>query len=439
MSDIKAQLRTYLETIPEVTIDEIKLAAAPTGDLNTAMVHPHPQRSSQWKGPLIAAGTAVAIVVVVAAVVLVLRGGSVGVSDTPVTETSTTIVPAETTVAPPASTVPPIAGAGGVVTVVVSDLTDAVGNELAGVLMSYDSVSPETYKWDGVAGFTTIVDTEPFSATQTLGDVAEAWPDDPSDGQWPWPSGTATIPAGDYSLWLWTGTGYCCYSRWMPADNPGLRGCELRVSTTGQDQTIYVKDIPHDEGPCTTDAETAVTGTVTIELDALSGMEGYRILAVVWSETSDPNLDGGAFWTIVDTDPFSDNDRVHPPIFPNHDTEAGDVEGWAADDYFWDSVAQLEPGRYRIDVFANPGELKPFGSHIPASPVERSCEVTIDVTAGQNTAIVITDIPIERGPCVGAAGPIPGRPAQVGEQSILSRSMGRPTVSSRPFPSTRNP
>jgi len=403
MSDIKAQLRTYLETTPEVTIDEITIAATPTSDIDTAMTHPRPQRSSQWKGPLVAAGTAVAIVVVVAAVVLVLRGGSVGVSDRPVTETSTPIVPAETTVAPPATTAPPIAGAGGVVTVVISDLTDAAGNEFAGVLMSHDAESG----WDGVAGFATTVDADPFSTTQTLGDVAEAWSDDPSDGQWPWPSGTATIPAGDYSLWLFTGTDYCCYSRWMPAGSPGLRGCELRVSTTGQDQTIYVKDIPHDEGPCTTDPETAVTGTATIELDALSGMEGYRILAGVWSETSELPLVGGSFWTIVDTAPFSDNDRVHPPIFPNPDTQLDDHGGWAADDYFWDSVAQLAPGRYRIDIWANPGELRPFGSHIPASPIKRSCSIDVDVTAGEDTTIVVTGVPMEHGPCAVAAEPIP--------------------------------
>ena len=171
MSDIKVQLRTYLETTPEVTIDEIRIAAAPTSGVDTAMTHPRPQRSSQWKGPLVAAGTAVAIVVVVVAAVVALRGGSVGVFDSRVTETSTTIVPAETTVAPPATTVPPITGAGGVVTVVVSDLTDAAGNDLAGVLMSYDAESPKTYKWDGVAGFTTTVDTDPFSISPALGDV----------------------------------------------------------------------------------------------------------------------------------------------------------------------------------------------------------------------------------------------------------------------------
>ena len=219
-----------------------------------------PQGPGRWRGPLVAVGTAAAIVVAVAVVVLVLRGGSVGVSDTPVTETSVPVVPSETTVPVTATTVPPVAGPGGVVTVVVSDLTDAAGNDLAGVLMSYDAQSPDDYKWDGVAGFATTVDADSLSTSQTFGEVTEAWPEDPSEGLWPWPTGTASVPAGDYTLWLWTGKDYCCYSRWVPAATPGLRFCELRVSTTGQDQTIYVTDIPSDAGPCPTDPATAVTG-----------------------------------------------------------------------------------------------------------------------------------------------------------------------------------
>jgi hypothetical protein len=232
-----------------------------------------------------------------------------------------------------------------------------------------------------------------------LGEVTEALPEDWSDGMWPWPTGTARVPAGDYTLWLWTGKDYCCYSRWVPAASPGLRFCELRVSTTGQDQTVYVTDIPSDDGPCPTDPATAVTGTVTIELDALSGMKGYRLLAGVWSETADPPLVGAAFWTTIDTDLFSDTDLVHPPIFPNPRAEDPNLDGWGAEDYFWGETAQLEPGRYRIDLWANPGELAPYGSHIPASPIERTCTLDVDVTAGQNTTVVITGIPADGEPC----------------------------------------
>ncbi len=392
MSDIKAQLRSYLETTPEVTIDEIKIAAAPTGDVEAAMARPRPQRPGRWSGPLVAAGTAVAIVATVAGVMFVLRGGSVGVSDTAPTETSAAVVPSETTV-------PLAAGSGGVVTVVVSDLTDALGNDLAGVLMAYDAESPKAYKWDGVAGFAVTVDADPFSTSQPLGDVAQEWAKDSDDALWPWPSGTAMVPAGDYSLTLWTGKDYCCYSRWVPADSPGLRFCELSVSLTGHDQTIYIADVPAHGGPCPTDPATAVTGTITITLEGISGLQGHRLLAGVWSETADDPLVGGAFWTIIDSDPFTDTDFVHPPIVPNPRSEDWEIEGWGADDYFWGQTAQLAPGRYQINVWANPGELAPYGSHIPASPIERTCTLDVDVTAGQNTTVVITGIPADGEPC----------------------------------------
>ena len=405
MSEIKTQLRAYLETTPEVTFGEIMTAARDAED-GVEKVRPFPQQPGRWKGPLVAAGTAVAIVVAVAALLLVLRGGSVGVSDTPVTETSDAVIPPATTVPTTATSVPSVAGVGGAITVVITDLTDAAGNDLAGVLMSYDGESPGApswapgaYKWGGVAGFATTVDADPFSASQTLGEVTEEDTAQWDDGLWPWPTGTASVPAGDYVLALWTGKDYCCYSRWAPAASPGLRGCELQVATTGQAQTIYVTDIPSEDGPCPTDPATAITGTVTIELDGVPDMEGYQLLAGVWSEAADPPLVGGAFWTIIDSDPFSDSDRVHPPIYPNPDVDNSETEGWGADDYFWDLTAQLKPGRYQIDLWANPGELSPYGSHIPASPIERTCTVDIEVTAGENTTVVITDIPADGEPC----------------------------------------
>ena len=248
MSEIKTQLRAYLETTPEVTFGEILTAVALDAEDGVEMARPRPQRPSLYRGLLVAAGTAVAIVVAVAALLLVLRGGSVGVSDTPVTETTDAVIPPATS---------------------------------------------------------------------------------------------------------------------------------------------------------------AVTGTVTIELDGVSGMEGYRLLAGVLSETADSPLVGGAFWTIIDSDLFSDSDPVHPPIDTSQDSDVSGDEDWGADDYFWDLTAQLEPGRYQIDLWANPGELSPYGSHIPASPIERTCTVDIEVTAGENTTVVITQIPPDVGPCVLADEPSP--------------------------------
>jgi hypothetical protein len=61
---------------------------------------------------------------------------------------------------------------------------------------------------------------------------------------WPWVSGEANIPAGDYALHLWVGKDCCCYGRWVPALTADLHGCEFPITTTGQNQIIRVTDIP---------------------------------------------------------------------------------------------------------------------------------------------------------------------------------------------------
>ena len=68
-------------------------------------------------------------------------------------------------------------------------------------------------------------------------------------------------------------------------------------------------------------------------------------------------------------------------------------------DYLWDETAQLESGCYLLEFWANPGELAPYGSHIPASPIERTCRVEVEVTAGETSTVVISDIPVGDGPC----------------------------------------
>lgn len=76
MSDIKTQLRSYLETTPEVTFDEIMDAATPAAGASAELARPRSQRSDLWRGPLVAAGTAAAIILGIAAVMLSLRAGS---------------------------------------------------------------------------------------------------------------------------------------------------------------------------------------------------------------------------------------------------------------------------------------------------------------------------------------------------------------------------
>ena len=146
-----------------------------------------------------------------------------------------------------------------------------------------------------------------------------------------------------------------------------------------------------DDGPrITTEAitpaspETADIGTLTVAIEDWEGVEGYRLFATVWSGRYD-ELVGGVFWTHVDSDPFTAEDVVHPVADGN---EAG-----FEDDYAWDETATLEPGMYSIDLYANPVELAPFGSHLPAEPIERRCLLDVEIEAGSATTVVVTDIP----------------------------------------------
>jgi hypothetical protein len=127
-------------------------------------------------------------------------------------------------------------------------------------------------------------------------------------------------------------------------------------------------------------------------------VEGYRLLAAV---SCDADLVGGAFWTLVDSDPFSSEDLIHPP-FDGGDPPGVEYESWGEDDYLWDETAQLEPGTCEVTFWANPGELAPYGSYIPAEPIERRCWVDVEVRAGETSTVVITDIPVGDGPCPAA-------------------------------------
>jgi hypothetical protein len=133
------------------------------------------------------------------------------------------------------------------------------------------------------------------------------------------------------------------------------------------------------------DAASPDTGTIKIVVEDWEGVEGYRLLAGFNG--------GGAFWTIIDSDPWSGEDVVHPPYWGEGEYDGGRDDGWGAGDYMWDQTAQLEPGSYSIQFWANPGELAPYGSHIPAEPIERGCSVEVEVAAGETATVVISDIP----------------------------------------------
>ncbi|MDJ0662977.1 MAG: carboxylesterase family protein [Acidimicrobiia bacterium] len=144
------------------------------------------------------------------------------------------------------------------------------------------------------------------------------------------------------------------------------------------------------------------TGTLSLSLQDWEGMEGYRLLAIAWSEQDEVlgGLSGAAFWTRVDTDPFSSQDVIHPPAIPN------DIGlPWAEGDYLWNETARLQPGTYGIELYANPGELNPYGKYIPAEPIERRCWIDVEVRAGETSTVVISELPLGDGPCPLAVGP----------------------------------
>lgn len=334
-------------------------------------------RRQWWTRPVVVFATFAALVLILlGGVAWLARTGGAPVVDEP--------MPTTTVVAPPAED--------GLVIIEVPELRGAVGKELAGVLMGYDPESPEQYKWHALGGFAVTVDSDPFSESIVLGEVAEEWGE---DGLWPWASGEAKVPAGTYQLQVWLGTDYCCYSRFVPAGTSGLVGCQTWVTTTGRAEVIEVTDI--EDGACDPASPTADAKPIIISIDDWAGVAGYRLLAGVFAEPRG-DLVGGAFWTIVDGDPFSITDVVHPPLLPNPRTDAG---SWGAEDYAWDETALFEPGRYRIVFWANPGELAPYGSHLPGGPIERTCEVDFDFEADEFGApmISISDIPVGSGEC----------------------------------------
>jgi hypothetical protein len=143
-------------------------------------------------------------------------------------------------------------------------------------------------------------------------------------------------------------------------------------------------------------ANPGTSGTLSISVEDWAGVEGYRLMAGVWSD--DYDLVGASFWTIVDSDPFSVEDGLHPLAVP-----PGDEQPWGLGDYLWDKTMWLDPGTYRIEFWANPGELPPYGNYIPSDGIERSCWVDVEVRDGEVSKVVISDIPRGHGLCPDAS------------------------------------
>ncbi len=163
------------------------------------------------------------------------------------------------------------------------------------------------------------------------------------------------------------------------------------VSFDGNSETVH--DSPFTGAP--------QSGTLAVALDEVSGLDDHRVLALVWQPVH--HLAGGAFWLRVDSDPFSARDVMHPVSWSDEPSPVDEEDGWGADDYLWDETATLRPGTYRVEVYAHPGELIPFGRLIPADPIDRRCFVDVDVHAGETTLVTISDIPAgdDPPPCPG--------------------------------------
>ncbi len=133
MSDIKTQLRSYLETTPEVTFDEIMMATTPSTGAEAEMVRPRSRRSGLWRGPLIAVGTAVAILLVAIGSLLLLRGDDADVVEEPI----------PTTLVPPATTVPVTEATSPVVGAWNSILATTVAREAPAAATCPDDTNPD--------------------------------------------------------------------------------------------------------------------------------------------------------------------------------------------------------------------------------------------------------------------------------------------------------
>lgn len=108
------------------------------------------------------------------------------------------------------------------VSVAVSGIESAVGNQLAGVLFrGPEAIDPDR---NGLGGFAATVDADPFSTTEQ---VRQPNPDPDSVGPFPGVSeDPLLVEPGTYTLVLWLAADLGPYSRWVPAATGGLAGCE---------------------------------------------------------------------------------------------------------------------------------------------------------------------------------------------------------------------
>lgn len=172
--------------------------------------------------------------------------------------------------------------------------------------------------------------------------------------------------------------------------------------------------------PCLVGAETVreqLQATAMISIGHYRGelpeLNEYQVLAVLWDgEPDELNLVGGTFWGIDDGG--NGGGVVHPPNEGDGDSTGDDEDDlqledpdqpdvraeppqpgeWVARAFLSARTAQIEPGTYIIEIWANPIELTPSATPgVPAESAERNCVIEADITAGTHVDVFIEDIP----------------------------------------------
>lgn len=130
----------------------------------------------------------------------------------------------------------------GTVTVTVVGIEDSVGHDVAAVM--YDGLGLSRPDSRGMGGFGVVVDADPFAATRTIARPASDQID--ADTQFPHVSEEPlVVEPGEYTIMLWIGEELSGYSRWVPAEGPGLGGCRVDVTVEDDQSTsVTVDGIP---------------------------------------------------------------------------------------------------------------------------------------------------------------------------------------------------
>jgi hypothetical protein len=133
--------------------------------------------------------------------------------------------------------------AAGTVIVTVTGIEESVGHDVAAVM--YDGLWTDNPGVLGmVGGFGVVVDADPFAVTQTIASPASDQND--VDTQFPGVSDEPLIvEPGQYTIMIWIDEELGPYSRWVPADSPGLGGCRVDVTVEeGRSTSVTVDGIP---------------------------------------------------------------------------------------------------------------------------------------------------------------------------------------------------